>query len=571
NVRFIPIRRQPEIQNVELLDQSSNLKCGVYQFAFRYLTHEGNALNVGLISNTIHVGGSENYVGRNIPVNSVSYDGDTPETFSNKVIKFDIKNLDTNFRKVQVIVILYEGFSNVFKSYVYRTLTIPPSGEINSFYYDGYNNEKELLLEDVTELGISYTTAKCVEQKDNRLFISNLKDNKERYKISKIADKIKVKYKVEVIPGGNDANYQNVSTSFNKRGYQRGEVYSFAFAVQYKDGSRSFAYHIPAGYGNPHYIPNSNNFPEAVSDTPGVYIGNTEGYLGVFESSVSYTSSSLVGTYNEGDRIRHHKMPTLKNEPHFQNVGGTESIRALKVEFDYQQALLDFIAEPENQNFLNEVDCFLFLRQRRSGIDSNASILQQGIVVEIIETEFDFDFEDNPTNPSPPNLVYKKLPFAGGFEFKTRRNQFYDLITGHFADVLFGAFDEPLSNGYTPPPLSGGNGTERVIHLRNFITPDNVSLLCFYSPESVLDNVEGIPDGALLRKELVLNCNASDVQVDYKKFRIDVVGSTIQKLEKSSRLWALFPYNSYDNLNPNIGQYVSILRSMYVDKHSDVP
>jgi len=100
----------------------------------------------------------------------------------------------------------------------------------------------------------------------------------------------------------------------------------------------------------------------------------TTKFTGVFESTIQYIEDSTVGTYNSGENIRHHKMPSLNQEPHYSNLGGTEYINILSLEFDYTAALNDFVNT--YPTFLDDVEGFIFLRQQRGGIDSNRSIFQ---------------------------------------------------------------------------------------------------------------------------------------------------------------------------------------------------
>lgn len=534
NSRFIPFRQEPVIDSVDLLDAASSVNSGVYQFAFRYVTNEGNILPTSLVSNTIPVGSNASYSGRSVPLNNRSYEGNYPDENSGKQIQVNVSNIDTSFDELQVIVVYYSGLSNTQTVYLWRTFAINNSGTI-SFNYDGNNNEQELTIEDVTNLGISYTTAKCVEQKDNRLFISNLKDDKEKFPIQKIADKIIVKYKIDEVLSTYQDNYQNVETAYSKKGYMRDEVYSLGLAVLYKDGSRSFAYHIPAY--------NTTNSPNAIPDTPGVYTGNTTGQLGVYTSSVLYNfnSPSSPPVYTTADGIRHHKMPTLAQEPHFRNTAGTEYIRILSLDFDYQTALTNFVAD--YPDFLDQVEGFIFIRQSRLTTQENRRIYQQGINVDVMESEYDLDFNDNPTDPIS-NLYYEKLPLLGYFKYKTD----YSFRTvsipddNYFKTILCFTYD----NYSKDPP--GGTDT---VNVRDYISA-SPKMSAFYSPESLLENREVIPVSTKLKPQLVLNSTTGNQNYTFNPFKVDIglggplLGtSQLARGRKSSKLWLLAKFNTY--------------------------
>jgi len=369
NSRLIPFREEPIISSVNLLDAASSLKSGSYQFASRYVTNEGNILPCSLVSNIIPVGSNNSYSGRSVPLNNRTYQGDYPDEDSGKQIEVQVSGIDTSYNELQIIVVYYSGLSNTLTVYLWRTFAINNSGTL-TFQYDGNNNELELSIEDITNLGISYTTAKCVEQKDNRLFISNLKDDKEKFPIQELADRIRVKYKIDEVVSSNLDNYQNVETSYSKKGYMREEVYSLGISILFKDGSRSFAYHIPAY--------NTTNSPTAIPDgaTPGS--GNTTGQLGIYTSNVLYNFNSPTGAYTTSDGVRHHKMPSLNQEPHFRTSGGTEYIRILSLTFDYQNALNLFVQD--YPDFLAQVEGIAFIRQSRLTTQENRSIFQQGFI-----------------------------------------------------------------------------------------------------------------------------------------------------------------------------------------------
>lgn len=546
NSRFIPFKDEPIIDSVNLIDAASSLKCGAYQFSTRYVTNEGNVLPSSLVSNIISVGGIESYSSRSVPINSRSYEGDYPDQNSGKQIAVEISNIDISFKEVQVIVIYYSGLNNTLTVSLWRTFAINNSGTL-SFQYDGNNNEQELAIEDVTNLGISYTTAKCIEQKDNRLFISNLKDDKEKFPIQELADKITVKYKIDEIVSSNLDNYQNVETSYSKKGYMRDEIYSLGIAILYKDGSRSFAYHI-RGY-------NTTNSPTAIPDgaTPG--FGNTTGQLGIYTSNVLYNFNSPTGAYTTADGIRHHRIPTLAQEPHFRNSGSTEYIRILSLDFDYQTALTDFVSTyPE---FLDLVEGFVFIRQSRLTTLENRSIFQQGVNVDIMESEYDLDFNSNPDS-FLSNLKYEKLPLNGYFKYTTDYS--FAAIGEYYKTILAFTFDDYKNT-------TSGNIT---FDTRTKLASN--SMTAFYSPESLLENREIIPSSTKLKPVLVLESTIINQSYNFQQFRVDVdvdvsLANALSRGRKSACLWLLAKFNNY-SLTSESEQ--DITDSFYAEQNADV-
>jgi hypothetical protein len=546
NSRFIPYKDEPVIDSINIVDAASSLKAGSYQFASRYVTSEGNVLPSSLVSNIIPVGGIESYAARSIPLNNRSYEGDYPDQNSGKQILVNLSNVDISFKEIQILVIYYAGLNNTLTVNLWRTFSINNSGTL-SFQYDGNNNERELSVEDVTNLGISYTTAKCIEQKDNRLFISNLKDDKEKFPIQELADKIRVKYKVEEIISNNLNNYQNVETSYSKRGYMRDEVYSLGIAVLYKDGSRSFAYHIH-GY-------NSTNSPNAIPDgaTPGS--GNTTGQLGVYTSSVLYNFNSPTGAYTTSDGIMHHRMPTLNQEPHFRNNGTTEYIRILSLDFDYQTALTDFVID--HPDFLDLIEGFVFIRQSRLTTQENRSIFQQGVNVDVMEAEYDLDFNSNP-NDELSNIKYEKLPLNGYFKYSTDYS--FETLGNYYKTLLAFTFDDYHDN--TPGTIT--------FDCRSKLASD--SMTAFYSPESLLENREIIPSSTKLKPALILKSTVPNQSYDFQQFRVDTdidlsLAFALKRGRKSSKLWLLANFNNYQTTSES---EQDITDSFYVEQNTDI-
>lgn len=546
NSRFIPFKDEPVIDSVNLIDAASSLKSGAYQFATRYVTNEGNILPCSLISNVISVGGSESYSGRSVPLNVRTYEGDYPDQSSGKQIQVNISNIDISFAELQVLVIYYTGLNNSLTVYLWRSFVINNSGTL-TFQYDGNNNEQELAIEDVTNLGVSYTTAKCLEQKDNRLFISNLKDDKEKFPIQELADNIIVKYKIDEVLSNNLGNYQNVETSYEKKGYMRDEVYSLGIAILYKDGSRSFAYHI-RGYNTTN---NANAIPDGA--TPGS--GNTTGQLGIYTSSVLYNFNSPTGAYTTADGIRHHKMPSLSQEPHFRNSAGTEYIRILSLDFNYQQALTDFTTDyPE---FLDLVEGFIFIRQSRLTTQENRSIFQQGVNVDVMESEYDLDFSSNPDS-FITNLKYEKIPLNGYFNYSTDYS--FEDVGSYYKTLLAFTFDDYQDT------TSGTN----TFDCRTKLAAS--SMTAFYSPESQLENRETIPSSTRLKPVLVLESVVANQSYDFQQFRVDTnidlsLAYALERGRRSAKLWLIANFANYViTAEPE----QDITDSFFVEQNTDV-
>ncbi len=497
---------------------SGELKAGVYQIITRYKTASLNPTSFGIPSNPIPVVENTRSEGRS------HYDGEYQDYGNiNKALEFEVTNLDTSYPYLEVVVIYYEGISNTFTAKVLPLINI--SSDTITFLFNGAAQDATSILQsDIQQLPISYSTAKCLTQKDDRLFASNLKETSSSYdaELQEIANNIIVKYKVKeiqyldglsgtneitftinqvpfLLATGNDLNveytdkvdpttgldlskytlkdagavtssptsaiidpsndrrviltfvatidntytleiassisnyqlsqtydsggmflaitygepfevtgdnqtgatftdYKDEYICFTKKGYQRDEIYSLGMGVIFKDGSTSFVYHIPANNTLYAVNPNSINVINAIPITPGTYTGDTTGQLGVYKSTVNYPISQ---NYPVGV-VRHHKMPSLIQEPHFRYDSGTTAtyIRLLGLEFT-----INNLFSTELQEAIQGV---VFFRQRRN-IPTNRSIVAQGLVTRLVKVGNDYAYDGG--NVDVDTETYKKTPF----------------------------------------------------------------------------------------------------------------------------------------------------------------
>lgn len=188
NTRLFQFRDFPII-DVERIEQGGQTKCGSYQFAVRYLTENGNATTFGYVSDLVPLFSTDlNNIGTS------NIEGGYPDTDANKSIVLKVSNLDQDFTFAEFAVIYYSGFANIRKAGIFERRTITKDTEYVKF--DGTLLE-EVLESEITEIPPSYTKAKCIEQKDNILFLSNLQDTKEKIDgVQKIINRINVKYEI---------------------------------------------------------------------------------------------------------------------------------------------------------------------------------------------------------------------------------------------------------------------------------------------------------------------------------------------------------------------------------------
>ncbi|HEY8363961.1 MAG TPA: hypothetical protein VIK84_00185 [Haloplasmataceae bacterium] len=392
NTSSYPNRRLPYVNYLETLE-SGTLKTGCYLFTVRYLDSNLNTTPFGPVCNPIPVVDDT----RDFTTLRNTYDGAPIDTNVNKSLRLEIKNVDTNFKYIEIVVIYYEGDTRqrVIRSAGLLEIT----GSTMEFTYDlSLSNDRNIQIdiEEISQEPVFYNKAKCVTQKDGILVYSNLSSDTELDDFQKIANRITVEYQIEEVLF-NEAititpppfvsstyaksdtsqsaflDYKNEELTFNKKGYMRDEVYSLGIQFVYKNGAKSLVYHIP---GTDKTTLGNNITATVVNSTEANNnIGNRTGQLGTYISTLTYPSGSnypgVSGDYDvtagyQDNYIRHHKMPSLSQEPHFRQSGGKEYIRILGLKFsninippDIAEKLQGYIIHRElrNENSKRSIVC----------------------------------------------------------------------------------------------------------------------------------------------------------------------------------------------------------------------
>ncbi len=368
----------PTISSLSLQDGSSQIKTGAYQFIFRYIDEKGNYTIATLPSQPIGIG-------TGIDVFSNLYQGGYSDIDSGKILTIGISNVDTDYTKLEIIALSYD-VNNTLKIYVTGEVII--SGSTASFDFKG-TELYSITSEEALGITTNYSSCKIVTQKDGRLFGHNLEENtiEDDAALKEFATKIVLNYSVDTQTGENF--YKDPYNNAFKVGYKRGEVYSFAFGVIYKNGAKSPAYHIPnLGLGN---IP-------------------------VYTSTIQYPSD-YSGILVPAGGILHHKMPDNNESPMCTINSGTDSfdIHILNVEPTFTADL--------PADIKSNIQGFYIARQSRED-DSNKSIYAQGIGNFMMDKQVPTIDIDQPLSTVSylgtnfaiyPGLIQKtKSPFLGG-------------------------------------------------------------------------------------------------------------------------------------------------------------
>ncbi len=410
---------------------------GTYQASFRLLTENLNKTEFSLLSESVAI--VEDLESATFQI----YDGCAPQTPTSKSIEFTVNNIDPSFKYVELAIITYEGDDNTLKIYVLAKTPIN-GNETMTFIYSGVNQHKsEITLNDfLTQYG-RFSRVKCIEQKDNRLFLSNLatKTRPEGLEIQEFVNNIIVKYQTEDLAweedvqldltSGNEigadkpktTSYKNPIISSSKKGYRRGEIASLSFTPIYLDGTLGRAYHIPG---------NDKSTLTTTEANTGTLI------TGTFVSTLDYPEGY---GYPEG-KIRHHKLPTLLQEPIVTNiVGGLATYSPLSLK-------CEGIVIPAE--IKSELAGYIIGREVRT--TDKSSILAQGI--------------------AQPYLAANYAKFKNGDEQD---------LTGEVNQQLYLA---PVSTSETYTAGAIYSGDDTILSETHVILRDEIA--GFYSPETVI-------------------------------------------------------------------------------------
>jgi hypothetical protein len=291
----------PEFDEVEI-SEGGGVVSGTYHLALAYMDEDRNLTNYLVTSNAVHIVTSPE---NSFPTEAIT--GDPQGSQSNKSItwKFTIPTFARNYTFIQPVIIQrFGGGQNQTSSeFAYQLDPIPMSDDNeHSVTYTGMETVAQSSISDVVIDKVRYETAKSIVQLDNRLYISNLQSrgdigyqvfannikleavtevvkrfdpryfdvlninkgytdlySKEGNEYFRLTNLIGTTYQAEQsndhgdlttadkaqFSGQNRKGYKDVKLSYKKKSYRRSEVYAFYISFVLKDGTETFAYHIP--------------------------------------------------------------------------------------------------------------------------------------------------------------------------------------------------------------------------------------------------------------------------------------------------------------------------------------
>jgi len=198
SVKLIFDQKIPKMSLVSIVENiQSTIKPTTYFFVTRYVTGNGGYTSFGLPSEGIPMVPSLRKDGVN------KYHGDFYEgAVINKNIVLQFNNVDTKYQELQIVACFYTG-AGVFNALIVGN--VPITGETVPFTFTGPTTESiAITREEIRATPISYQIAKCIEQKDNTLILTNLRDIEEDGDILQtVANNIQVSYEIEEVAYSN--------------------------------------------------------------------------------------------------------------------------------------------------------------------------------------------------------------------------------------------------------------------------------------------------------------------------------------------------------------------------------
>jgi hypothetical protein len=187
----------PKINITEIIEGvNSSIRPGVTQFITRYVTANGGTTVFGIPSEVFPM------VPTNRSDGASAYSGEFYEDGTiTKNLRVQFDNVDLKYQELEIVALYYESSASIFKASIVGQ--VPITSNSIEFIYTGPDTENliNLTAAELQQVVVSYTHAKCIEQKDNTLYLSNLRDERTKFadSLQEIANKVRVKYRIDNI------------------------------------------------------------------------------------------------------------------------------------------------------------------------------------------------------------------------------------------------------------------------------------------------------------------------------------------------------------------------------------
>ena len=345
--------------------EGGGLLTAVYYLALAYVDADFVSTNFVTVSNPISIVEEFDHT---LP--TAKKDGAKEGSQTTKAIKWSITNLNTDYKFLKPVVIRKMGDA----SEAFKLNDIEVASTSTTVTFTGIEGTSPASVEEVIIDTVSYEKAKTIQQLDNILYLGNLTST-EDLGYQKYANNIKLhsvtksienfdemyatidnletgysRTRVNEFDGSvrtvdNTKSYRYQPNIFKYKGYMRDEVYAFYIAFILKDGSMSYAYHIPGrsatGNGaellpagtnqigslwddisklNPEYAKNFHFLDRVILDSGAPFSEHRQ--MNYWENATeTYPNTEDYEVYDgnteltpiKGQKVRHHHFPSNKN------------------------------------------------------------------------------------------------------------------------------------------------------------------------------------------------------------------------------------------------------------------
>ena len=386
--------------------EGGGLLTGVYYLALAYVDDDFVATNFVTVSNPISIVDEFDHT-----VPTTKKDGAKEGGQTTKAIKWKVSNLNSDYKFLKPVIVRKMG--DATNAFQLSNLDIT-GGNTKEVVFTGIEGSAPASVEDIIIDTVSYNTAKTIQQLDNILYLGNLTSNTDlgyqpyanNIKLHSVTKRIEnfdeVYATVDNIETGFldtevnkfDGSVQTVDPTksyryqpniFKFKGYMRDEVYAFYIAFLLKDGTTSYAYHIPGreATGNErstnvgsnlysdlqkinkeyakqfHFIDSSVNMNFNTDRFMNYWENATETYPNTDNFDIN-NGSTISGTL-KGQNVRHHHFPSNRNTARKTIVESncrtaeSEGVAVSSIELVNEEFLFSFDSSSINYEVLNGI------------------------------------------------------------------------------------------------------------------------------------------------------------------------------------------------------------------------
>ena len=280
------------------------LQVGSYFFAVRYYKQDGTKTAFSQVSSGIVI--------------TTTDEGD----IADKSIELTLTGMDTAYDFLEIAVI--QKIKGVVKAIVLTKIPVV-SGTTNVSYSDDSLAET-ITLEEVLVAPVFYNKVGTMTQLNDALYVGKLEAPKPLIDMQKYANLIELCWVSELQDVA--INPSEELKNGTKKGFMHGEVYAFYIRYKLSNGSNSIDFTIPGkplltGQDTLSTIASVGSIAAPIfkvedcittystiskSGLTGPYQNDDE----LYPNDVNFDSTSVGGLDNRNQKVRHHKMPSLK-------------------------------------------------------------------------------------------------------------------------------------------------------------------------------------------------------------------------------------------------------------------